>query len=857
MHLRNTWSLAGAFVLIAFSACGPAGTLTGKVTVEGGSAAGIAVIAYGPTSGAAVTKDDGTFTVDRLPDGAYVVRATLRGAEVEELSTSVTITQGKSSEAVLNFKLATSKITGRVSFTDGSNPQGLTVNAVGPMTAGARTEANGSFSFDNLKSGAYLVSVEGPDTKEGRVAIGVFASGAIDTGELKLTPVGKVAGTVSYMTMPLAGVTVSIPGTGISAVTDDVGHFALDTIPAGAQTVLARIGTAPFFRSATVMTMIARGANPDLAITITDEMPATGQVTGVITFHGSRTPRDITVSAPGTGVMANPAVNGAYALALPEGVWDIVANAPSHPQMTLGRVQISAGRVVNLPGQELSWWKPIWSSSTPITGLSQLNTTAADATHPWSLVLVNDVTQRRLALVNATTFEFRVVAVGAVGTARISRNARYAGWVIQNMAFVYEIMTGTLQTFTAQANIQDLQFSSDESTLFIVRGGPTLTRIAFATPNAPTIFPGGGMNATAIHMQTVDRWFVQRGTEVDLVPVTGAAVTNVFVNVNGPLAVQPTAWALTNCAATCQLRVLAPAATQNVQDQAVNALPGSVLAFNSGSLGSRADFPCFIQGGTSAYCVDAANGTHVALAGVPSQFRLNDAGSRVIWVFNPGSGNVIREEPFPPSMTTTNLAASANTWGVGWLSSTRAYAFEKTGAARVLHLVTSGVDMLETDVGNQGWAEGPPLLVLPQTSTSRWRAWLGNNTPKQIDVSTTIPIISFGVRSYGSSIPSIPAGTRFAGVSFDGTATYVVDDTTVRVVPGGYVGGGGRAGAIEYTTFFRTGAARDAYLFFNNLTLVEPFDDVNFTTTIGTIPTAAALGLSNDQLTVHGGLFSL
>lgn len=849
---------AALVVFSAFSACGPAGTLTGKINVEGGSAAGIAVIAYGPTSGAAVTKDDGTFTVDRLPDGAYVVRATVRGAEVEELSTTTTITQGKSSEAVLNFKLATSKITGRVSFTDGSNPQGLTVNAVGPMTAGARTEANGSFSFDNLKSGAYLVSVEAPDTKEGRVAIGVFASGTIDTGELKLTPVGKVAGTVSYNAMPLAGVTVTIPGTSISAITDDVGHFALDTIPAGAQTVLARIGTAPFFRSATVMTMIARGANPDLTITITDEMPLTGQVTGVVTFHGQRSPRDITVSAPGSGVMTTPAVNGAYALSLPEGVWDIVANAPSHPQRTLGRVQVSVGRVINIPGQELSWWKPIWTSATPISTIAQTNTTAADSTHPWSLVLVNDVTQRRLALVNATTFEFRVVAVGAVGTARISRNARYAGWVIQNTAFVYEIMTGTLQTFNAQPTIADIQFSSDESTIFIQRNNGTLTRIAFATPTMPTIFPAGGMPATAIYMQTVDRWFVQQGTNVDLVPVTGPGVTNVFTNISS-FSVAPTAWALTNCAATCQLRVLGPAATQNLQDQSVSPVLGSVSAFVTGLLQSRADFPCFVQG-AQAYCFDTANaGMHVPLAGVPSQFRLNEMGTRVIWVFNPGAGNIVREEAFPPQITTSNVASSVNNWGVGWLSPTRAYALERTGMVRSLYLVTNGTAVPDLDVGNQGYAEIPPLLVIPQQSTSRWRAILGNNPARLIDVPTSVPLFSIGVRGYGSSIPSIPSGTRFAGVSFDATQTYIVEDqmSTVRLVPGGYAVNGGRAGAVEYTAFFRTGAAQTAYLFFNNLSIVEPNDDVGFYTSIGTIPTAAALGLSSDALTIYGGQFSL
>ena len=64
--MRNSIWLLGAVLL---TACGPAGVLSGKVTVEGGSAGGIAVIVYGPQSGATVTGDDGAFSIGSLPDG--------------------------------------------------------------------------------------------------------------------------------------------------------------------------------------------------------------------------------------------------------------------------------------------------------------------------------------------------------------------------------------------------------------------------------------------------------------------------------------------------------------------------------------------------------------------------------------------------------------------------------------------------------------------------------------------------------------------------------------------------------------------------------------------------------------------
>ena len=193
--MRNSISLSLSLLGAALlSACGPAGVLSGKVTVEGGTPGGIAVIIYGPQSAATVTGDDGAFTIGSLPDGKYVVRATVRGTDVDEISVTTTITQGKAApEPILAFRASTAKVSGRVVMADGSGPENLTVTAVGPETRGARTAPDGTFSFDNLKTGAYLVSVEAKDTLEGRVGIGVNASGPVDTGEFRLTPVGRIS----------------------------------------------------------------------------------------------------------------------------------------------------------------------------------------------------------------------------------------------------------------------------------------------------------------------------------------------------------------------------------------------------------------------------------------------------------------------------------------------------------------------------------------------------------------------------------------------------------------------------------------------------------------------------------------
>lgn len=853
MHLRHSLWLVGAVVL---SACGPAGTLTGKVNVEGGSQAGIAVIVYGPQSGATVTRNDGSFSIGSLPDGDYVVRATVRGAEVEEQSTTSTVTQGKGAEAILNFKLATSKITGRVSFSDGSSAQNITVTAVGPVTQGARAMADGSFAFEKLTAGAYLVSAEAPDTKEGRVSIGVFASGDVVAPELKFTPIGSVPGTVTYNSMPAAGVIVTVPGTSISTSTDAMGKFLLEGVPAGAQTVYARTGTAPFIRSATQMTMVMRGTNPDLGVMITDDPPPTGTVLGNVTFRGARSPRDITVTAVGTGITAMPATNGTFSMTLPVGLWEIVATAPSHPPLTLGRVEITAGRTISLPGQELSWFKPIWTSQTLLNGVSTVGFTPVDATHTWSLVTIIDPTQRRLALINAVTFEFRVLAVGTATLPAISRAGKYAAWVVTNTAFVYEIATGALQAFNGVNGINEIAFSSDESVLFIHRAGPTLTRITLATPNAPTIFPATG-NATSVIAQSADRWFVREMTDVRLVTPT-TSVAQVFTSVTS-FSVIPTAWALTNCAATCALKVLSPTATTAATDTSVTPGPGTVSPFGTGAFNTfsnRADYPCFVQG-SNAYCVRAMDGNHSALQAVPTQFELNEAGDRVVWTFNSGLNTAVREETFPPQMATTNLASSSNPWSIGWVSPTRAFAYETAGPNRVLHLIRAGVDAPDNDIGTQALYEAPPLLVVPQNSTNKWRALLGDGPLRTIekDTMTTVPMV------FGLAARSLGTGplTRFGGVTFDPGQFYLIDESAmaVKTVLGGMANGGAaRSGTVEILGLGRTGNANLAFYLPIQNTVLE-CDDVSVPTLIGSFQTSiGAAGLGTDRLTIYGATFT-
>lgn len=858
--MRHSLWLVGTVLL---TACGPNGVLSGKVSVEGGSAGGIAVIVYGPQSAATVTGDDGTFSVGSLPDGRYVVRATVAGADVEEQTATTTITQGKASpEPVLSFRASTAKVTGRVVLADGSEASDLTVVAVGPETRSARTATDGSFTFEGLKTGGYVVSVEAKDTKEGRVSVGVNASGAAPAIELRLTPVGRIGGAVTYNSMPAAGVPVMVTGTSLSAVTDAQGRFFLEGVPTGMQALLARVGSEPFFRSATATVTIVRGANPDQALTLTDDPPRTGTVTGVITFHGPRSPRDITISAPGTSATAQPAVNGAYSLTLPVGVWDVVANAPLHPQKLLGRVTVVAGQSQALVGQELSWYRPIWVSSTNITGgptAVGFSLTSPD-TLSWGLITFSDGSER-LALGNHQTGELRILATGSASSATLSRNAKYVAWAIGTTAFVYEVATGAITPYWANTSITTLEFSTDESALFIVRTGSTLTRLKFSGAPASETFPVTG-TSPEITRETVDRWFVREpGTSNDVRLVTPRTdVSQIFTNVNGGLFMSPTAWALTACTTvlpvSCELRVLGPTSESPAPRVAIpNPAPGAVTAFASSSRSSRADYPCFSIGGTSALCVKTADNSVFSLAAVPSQFKLNEAGDRVIWVHASGGNTVVREEAFPPPAA-SQVASNTTGYATGWLTPTRAYAYELGAASpRNLYLVKAGVSTTDADVGNQSISISGPLMVYPGAMgiPAKWKAVLGDGATRAVDVPVTQSLFALSSRA-----ASLAAPAKYGVFSFVSGTAWLIDDmglrqTTVGNAANPFSGGVAlRSGPTEYVFLTRPGGTQIIYVH-NTSSFLEYVDGTLSSTVLGSYANHAWISLLNDGRTIGLG----
>ncbi len=765
---RSTLVLA-----LALLACGPAGTLTGKVTVEGGSAANLAVLVYGPTSTATVTKDDGTFSATSLPDGAYVVRVVLRGAELEDQSVPGTVKNGKTDVAPnLTFKLPGGRVTGKVAFTDGSDTSNLAVALSGTASRGTTTGTGGAFTFETVPTGAYLVEVASPDTREGRVGVGVAVAGmTTDVGTLTLTPVGRVNGTVTLAGAPQAGVTVIVAGTELRATTSAAGTFSFSAVPAGNQTFVARTAS-PATRVASVPVTVLRGANPEVAMALMDET-RTGTVTGSVTFFGQQSPTIIKVSVPGTTVNVSAGPDGAYTLQVPAGSWDVVATAPLFPTTMLGHVFVAEGVSQALPGKTLSWFEPMWTSPQPLNDAFFVGFAG-----PWYLLQVSDANGSRDVLINRATREARVLSSAALTVPRFSKTGKVLAFVVNAQLFTYDTATGAMKAWGTQPDqlVQNVSFSSDESTMFVQRTAPSsgvgvfLERVALAT-GVTTRYPAAGL-AQQILTHTVDRLLVWEGSnDVTLVQPT-TETPQLFTQV-ARLLTQPTPMAMTGCAAAvCTLKVVAPNGTT------ANTVPGTFSqSAAAGSLqGATGDYPFVVNGGLYNL-IRAADGAIFPMPPSLNTFSFNSTNTRYAITYVVGANVFLREEALPP----TNSAAIAQTttaFSVGYVSPTRLLATD-TGTVRRIIDVKSGVATIDSDVlstgptANTAYRSSAGLLW---PSSTKWKFIVGDQAAVGIDgVSTALtPLVT--VTRGGEPT------TQVGFVSWDQATTWVVDGAagTVR-----------------------------------------------------------------------------
>ncbi|MCP2328366.1 subtilisin family serine protease [Hamadaea flava] len=149
---------------------------------------------------------------------------------------------------------------------------------------------------------------------------------------------GAVEGTVTDPSgTPLAGVTVAVPATGERTTTAADGTYRLLVTPGTPTLRFTRVGSAPFEQTITVTAGDLITVNPTLAVS------GAGGVRGVVTSGRDGSPvNGASIVVEGTDLAATTAADGAYAVDLPAGTYQIRTSAAGHLSTT-ATVEVRAG----------------------------------------------------------------------------------------------------------------------------------------------------------------------------------------------------------------------------------------------------------------------------------------------------------------------------------------------------------------------------------------------------------------------------------------------------------------------------------------------------------------------------------
>ena len=221
-------------------------SIMGTVTVENEGLSGITVKLSGISSSETLTDGSGQYAFTGLRAGNYTIE--ISGFDDEDVafsSTSSTATLAVGESKVVSFEgtyLRTSGIMGQVTADDVPQ-EGITVSLQGRgESRNVSTNGAGQFAFEQLRRGDYSVGISGYNTDEMTFDV-TSQSVTVAYGETANVPfegvllrTAGIQGTVMVEGVgPIADVTVTITGEGESRVdvTDNVGAYAFDRLPAG------------------------------------------------------------------------------------------------------------------------------------------------------------------------------------------------------------------------------------------------------------------------------------------------------------------------------------------------------------------------------------------------------------------------------------------------------------------------------------------------------------------------------------------------------------------------------------------------------------------------------------------------
>ncbi|QHE62502.1 hypothetical protein FHE72_16855 [Rossellomorea vietnamensis] len=251
----------------------------GSVTVQISTGTGIIVATT-------VTAPDGSYTVQNLAPGNYIVIAA--ATNYQAATQGVTIASNATS--VVNFNLASDpgSIAGNVTNAQtgtpiiGANVQVRVVDSSGAVIATALTDNNGQYAVNGLAPGVYTVVVSALNFQTNAATVQVSSNQTVD-GSIALEPdPGRITGTVvdSQGGNPIAGASVNIVNSSGSLITtvltDSNGLFMVEGLAPDNYTVNV---FAANFQNATVGALVSSGQTTPVSVSL---LPNPGAITGTV-----------------------------------------------------------------------------------------------------------------------------------------------------------------------------------------------------------------------------------------------------------------------------------------------------------------------------------------------------------------------------------------------------------------------------------------------------------------------------------------------------------------------------------------------------------------------------------------------
>lgn len=247
--------LTGALALVLAAACGggdestppppPTYTISGVATLAGqASSASLVVTLVGPSTAAAVTAADGSYSFTGAGNGTYAVTAVADSTLERSRTVAVTVDGADATAEPIAFTPVGS-LTGRVTLGAATGNAGISVIVSGTGAAGVTDDA-GSYTLTDVPAGSHDVVATLPGYAAGispAVAVPFDATGNVP--DLVLAPGGtaSIRGSAFLAGGGAAvGATVTVDGTAFTTTVGADGSFELLGLPDGAYSVTIDAG---------------------------------------------------------------------------------------------------------------------------------------------------------------------------------------------------------------------------------------------------------------------------------------------------------------------------------------------------------------------------------------------------------------------------------------------------------------------------------------------------------------------------------------------------------------------------------------------------------------------------------------